>query len=237
MGLKLRKFSSNKVMANLFFSGLSNWGRVEWSWASKAVRILYQKAQICPERHLHLLFRSIISIESSKKYVHAFAGIDATHNTTHYENTNLFTVIVRDKWGYGKISAQSHDTWANLNDEGFLVALMISSNTIEATIDYFFTMLWEQNQDVIPAKMMTYCDKGQLKAIWHCYTEAQVCLCCWHVLHAWQDHFITHHFPKLWGLLKGCIWSLIHCHTPCQHDLPHEMCEPFQLLMHDAHPC
>ena len=35
--------------------------------------------------------------EVFKQYGHAFAGVDATHNTTHYENTSLFTVIVRDK--------------------------------------------------------------------------------------------------------------------------------------------
>ena len=36
------------------------------------------------------------------KYGHTFAGLDATHNTTHYENTSLFTVIVRDQWGHGE---------------------------------------------------------------------------------------------------------------------------------------
>ena len=36
------------------------------------------------------------------KYGHTFVGLDATHNTTHYENTSLFTVIVRDRWGHGE---------------------------------------------------------------------------------------------------------------------------------------
>jgi capsular polysaccharide biosynthesis protein len=31
-----------------------------------------------------------------------FAGVDATHNTTHYENMSLFSLMVRDKWGHGK---------------------------------------------------------------------------------------------------------------------------------------
>lgn len=30
--------------------------------------------------------------------------IDATHNTTMYENLNLTTLIVRDKWGHGERS-------------------------------------------------------------------------------------------------------------------------------------
>ena len=40
--------------------------------------------------------------EVFRKYGHTFAGLDATHNTTHYENTSLFTVIVCDQWGHGK---------------------------------------------------------------------------------------------------------------------------------------
>jgi len=31
-----------------------------------------------------------------------FSGIDATHNTTHYQNMSLFTLLVRDRWGHGK---------------------------------------------------------------------------------------------------------------------------------------
>ena len=41
--------------------------------------------------------------EVFEKYGHGFAGIDATHNTTHYENMSLFTIIVRDNWGHGEI--------------------------------------------------------------------------------------------------------------------------------------
>lgn len=32
---------------------------------------------------------------------HNYAGIDATHNMTHYENTSLFTLLVCDCWGHG----------------------------------------------------------------------------------------------------------------------------------------
>jgi hypothetical protein len=32
---------------------------------------------------------------------HTFLGLDATHNTTHYENVSLFTLIARDRWGHG----------------------------------------------------------------------------------------------------------------------------------------
>ena len=42
--------------------------------------------------------------EVFRNYGHAFSGVNATHNTTYYENTSLFMVIVRDKWGHGDIS-------------------------------------------------------------------------------------------------------------------------------------
>ena len=34
-----------------------------------------------------------------------FIGIDATYNTTQYQNLLLFTIIARDHWGQGKYSA------------------------------------------------------------------------------------------------------------------------------------
>ena len=37
------------------------------------------------------------------KHGSRFAGIDATHNTTHYENMSLFTLLIRDPWGQGKL--------------------------------------------------------------------------------------------------------------------------------------
>ena len=40
--------------------------------------------------------------ESYHKFGTYFAGIDATHNTTMYENLNLFTIIVRDNFGHGE---------------------------------------------------------------------------------------------------------------------------------------
>lgn len=40
--------------------------------------------------------------ECWKKHGHCFAGIDAMHSTTHYENMSLFTLLVRDRWGHGK---------------------------------------------------------------------------------------------------------------------------------------
>lgn len=49
-----------------------------------------------------LMIQTKYQKEIYEKYGHTFAGLDATHNTTHYENTSLFTVVVRDRWGHGK---------------------------------------------------------------------------------------------------------------------------------------
>ena len=49
-----------------------------------------------------LMIQTKYQKEVFRKYGHTFAGLDATHNTTHYENTSLFTVIVCDQWGHGK---------------------------------------------------------------------------------------------------------------------------------------
>ena len=32
-----------------------------------------------------------------------FLGVDATHNTAHYEGVLLFTILLRDHYGHGKI--------------------------------------------------------------------------------------------------------------------------------------
>ncbi|KAF8170157.1 hypothetical protein BJ912DRAFT_997691 [Pholiota molesta] len=37
------------------------------------------------------------------------------------------------------------------------------------------------------------------------YPKATLFLCWWHVLHAWQQHFVTSSFPELWDLLKKWI--------------------------------
>ena len=50
-----------------------------------------------------LIIQNDYQREAFAKYGHhSFAGLDATHNTTHYENMSLFTVIVHDHWGHGE---------------------------------------------------------------------------------------------------------------------------------------
>ncbi|KAJ7783904.1 hypothetical protein DFH07DRAFT_764281 [Mycena maculata] len=76
--------------------------------------------------------------ECWEKYGTKFAGIDGTHNMTHYENMTLFTLLVRDEWGHGMPAA-----W------------MISSNGKEVTIDYFLATILKENPTISPNHFVT----------------------------------------------------------------------------------
>jgi hypothetical protein len=51
-----------------------------------------------------LIIQTKYQQECWQKHGHTFAGLDATHNTTQYENMSLFTLLIRDKWGHGMCS-------------------------------------------------------------------------------------------------------------------------------------
>jgi hypothetical protein len=51
-----------------------------------------------------LMIQTQYQKQSFEKYGPAFTEIDATDNTTHYENTSLFTVMVKDYWGHGQFN-------------------------------------------------------------------------------------------------------------------------------------
>lgn len=82
---------------------------------------------------------------------------------------------------------------------------MVSSNATEATINYFLGTLREKNPEIIPVKIMSDFDKAQINVIWRKYSESQLSLCWWHVLHAWQQHIVITHYSELWKLLKEWI--------------------------------
>lgn len=82
---------------------------------------------------------------------------------------------------------------------------MVSSNATEPTVNFFLETLRKRNPDVIPSVFMSDFDKTQIKVIPRWYPEALLLLCWWHVLHAWQQHITTSHYPELWALLKGWI--------------------------------
>lgn len=85
---------------------------------------------------------------------------------------------------------------------GCLVAWMVSSNATEATIGFFLATLRSANPSVIMSRIMTDFDWAQINMITKHYPEAQIFLCWWHVLHAWQQHITISHYPELCKLLK-----------------------------------
>lgn len=117
-----------------------------------------------------------------------FAAIDATHNTTHYENMSLFTLLVRDNFGHG-----------------IPVAWLLSTNATEDSIHHFLSLVLAQNPDITPFQFMTDRDMAQINSIRRLYTSAKIFLCWWHVLHAWQQHFSLSAYPELWKVLKDWI--------------------------------
>lgn len=154
-----------------------------------------------------LIIQTQYQRECWQKHAHRYAGIDATHNTTHYENMSLFTLLVRDKWGHGQFSFDQFAfsvTYTHFS-LGMPAGWMISSNGTENTIRFFLQAIHSQNLAIFPEFFMSDKDHAQMNAIRCVYPKSTVLLCWWHVLHAWQQHFVTTHFPDLWGLLKGWI--------------------------------
>ncbi|KAF5333556.1 hypothetical protein D9611_002587 [Ephemerocybe angulata] len=135
-----------------------------------------------------LIIQTQYQQECWQKHGARFAGIDATHNTTHYEGMNLFTLLVRDRWGHGMPCA-----W------------MLSSNATEETISFFMSTMRTRFPDVAPEYVMSDKDHGQINAVRQHYPDAEVLLCWWHVLHNWQQRFNIHAFPELWSALKRWI--------------------------------
>ncbi|KAA1479026.1 hypothetical protein DENSPDRAFT_788698, partial [Dentipellis sp. KUC8613] len=97
----------------------------------------------------------------------------------------LFTLLVRDRWGHG-----------------IPVAFMISSNATGNTIGFFLELVKHKSLEVVPKHFMTDRDLAQINAIKKHFPDAEVFLCWWHVLHAWQQHFHVTQFADLWTKLK-----------------------------------
>jgi hypothetical protein len=48
-----------------------------------------------------LCFQTAFQLDAYRRLGQSFVGLDATHNTSQYEGVQLFTIIVRDRWGHG----------------------------------------------------------------------------------------------------------------------------------------
>lgn len=82
---------------------------------------------------------------------------------------------------------------------------MLASYGTEETIAYFLFLLRMANPLTIPWRWMSDRDLAQINAIVLRYPESLVWLCWWHVLHAWQQHFVISQHELLWTKLKGLV--------------------------------
>jgi hypothetical protein len=90
-------------------------------------------------------------------------------------------------------------------NSGVPIAWMLSSNAQQETVAYFLERVRDASPDVVPKRIMSDKNHGQLNAVKAVYPNSQLLLCWWHVLHAWRSHFVTAHHPELWELLKGWV--------------------------------
>jgi hypothetical protein len=136
------------------------------------------------------------------KYGKPLLCIDATHNVTMYENLNLTTLVVRDRWKHGtRFSLCKHLATDGTHLTGIPIAWMLASNGTQATIYYFLKLHHLRNPLTIPRNIISDFDWGQINACWAAY-HSFILLCWWHVLHSWQKHFHIDAHPELWDLLK-----------------------------------
>ena len=55
-----------------------------------------------PEDSFVLCIQTDYQLDAFRRLGNGFIGIDATHNTTQYQDLLLFTIVARDHWGHGK---------------------------------------------------------------------------------------------------------------------------------------
>jgi len=54
-----------------------------------------------PDDAFVLCIQTSFQLDAFQRLGNGFIGIDATHNTTQYQDLLLFTIIARDHWGHG----------------------------------------------------------------------------------------------------------------------------------------
>ena len=97
--------------------------------------------------------------EVYQKWGNEFIGVDATHNTTHYDKMCSFTIMVRDQWGHGEsinfIPIYEAVVLITLFPNGCPAAWMLSSNATEATVDLFMGAVQTRSPKVNPKIIMS----------------------------------------------------------------------------------
>ncbi|KAF5333285.1 hypothetical protein D9611_002793 [Ephemerocybe angulata] len=79
---------------------------------------------------------------------------------------------------------------------------MISSDGTEETVSLFLESIHSRFPDINPEYFMTDKDYAQINSIGRVHPSAEILLCWWHVLHAWQQHISITAYPEVWRLMK-----------------------------------
>jgi len=82
---------------------------------------------------------------------------------------------------------------------------MIASSGTTDMVTYFMKLVHKQNSMVVPKHIISDRDFPQINGCSLWYPEALILLCWWHVLHAWQQHFVISQHKQLWEKLKAWI--------------------------------
>lgn len=85
---------------------------------------------------------------------------------------------------------------------GIPVAWALTDSGTTETLGYLLKLVRERNPTIIPKHIMTDRDAALIAACTTWYSEALHFLCWWHVLHAWQQHFVISQHEVLWTKLK-----------------------------------
>ena len=82
---------------------------------------------------------------------------------------------------------------------------MLSFNGTANTITFFLNWVKEACPTVWPVVIMSDHDQAQLNALKKVYPGSQILLCIWHILCAFQSHFVTKRFQALWATVKSWV--------------------------------
>jgi len=95
---KIRLHPDDAVSTRLLIKQLS----------SKGTLTFYKDKQDCalidsrlPDDAFVLCIQTSFQLDAFERLGNGFIGINATHNTTQYQDLLLFTIITRDHWGHG----------------------------------------------------------------------------------------------------------------------------------------
>ena len=89
---------------------------------------------------------------------------------------------------------------------------MLSSSSMEVTIQFFLNFVKARSPGVVPVIIMSDRDKAQMNAVNTVYPDSRLLLCWWHVLCAIRMHSRMEEFPGVWSRIRE--WVKTACHNP-----------------------